>query len=1381
MTSIRAHKMAPAAAATPLFAYLVGLLLLLAPGSPGAAQESGRTVPSDLLRKAWDEGKVRVIVEVGGAGAVPEGQLLSHAAVTRQRGRIGSDQLALRSALRGLRHRVLREFKTIPYVGLEVDYDALRVLDSLPGLATRVHEDILLRPLLAQSAPLIKAPAAWNAGWNGSGQLIAIIDSGVDKNHPFLAGRVVAEACFDSSGVSTCPNGLPSDTSPGAGVPCTFAPDCFHGTLVAGIAAGNGPSFDGIARGANVMAVRTAHSDVCDGSPCTSHFFSDMVAGLERIYDLRNTYNFAAVDVSLGLPGVPFFSPCDSHMSAMTNIIANLRSAGIATVIASGNDAEQSSDFFFALSFPACISSAISVGSTKDGSGPGGTPADEVSLFSNSASFLSLLAPGEWITSSVPGGGFDTFRGTSLAAPHVAGAWAIAKQANPGASVSDLLAGLQNTGKPILDPGNDLVFSRVAATALQFSASTYSVAEAVGTATITVTRSGSMFGPNFAPLTVDYATSPGTAIPGHDYTDTSGTLVFNVGDISKTFTVQIVPDSRDDRSRTVNLALSNAGGGALLGMRDAAVLTIGDDDVGGSIQFAARSFSVSEQAGTATITVKRSGGSAGDVTIQYATSDGTAHDPADYHGVTGTITFESSGPGATTQKFSVPIVGNGLPDGNRTVNLTLHTPSGGAALGAQKTAVLTIVDDEVVLQFSQATYSVTEGRSATITVTRTGPPGPPVNVMYALLPGSATQGTDYGGPFTGVLSFLANQTSRTFTIPTVNDTLAEGPETVLLQLSSPTGAMLGARQTAVLMIVDNDPAGIVKFSATGFTTPDADGDAIITVTRSGGSGAGATVKFATGGGTAMPGTHYDPISPTTLEFLGNAATATFKVKIHGNTTAGDGNKTVELLLSQPGGGATLGRPRKATLTIVNNDFGGALSFLNSSVSVSESSPTATITVRRTGGIAGGVTVDVLATNGTAKLGIDYGAPTPATLVFDPGDTQKTFVVPILSNPSAVASRSLTLKLQNAVGGGKLGLPGTATLTITKAGMRFSRTAYAVNAGSAAIITIMRAGRAPGAAVTYATEDGNDADPAKNAHAGTDYQAIPQTQLSPAFGSGQTSRTFAVRTLNSGVHGNRTLLLHLSDASKDELGQPATATLTIFGTAQPELQLTAFTPPELAILGKNFAVPNTVRNFSGAAAGASTLQFFLSTDSTWDPGDIILGERAVPALAAGAKSSATTMLTVPANAGVPSGSYQILAVVDAHAQVAEQDETNNVLAQLLTVASNFVGVTAHDGGDDTPGADTVTGIDYEVLTPSPLSFGPSVSSQTVEIALLPRADAQGPRAFRVTLHDANSQAVLGSPSTVRLDPRPAGLRRFAAGPRGRRRSVRPSQHLRQRYR
>ena len=87
-------------------------------------------MPADLLQKAWNEGTVRVIVELGGVNADPRVRLLSQAAVAAQRGRIASDRAALRAALTGLRHRVLREFTTIPYVGLEVDYDALRVLDA---------------------------------------------------------------------------------------------------------------------------------------------------------------------------------------------------------------------------------------------------------------------------------------------------------------------------------------------------------------------------------------------------------------------------------------------------------------------------------------------------------------------------------------------------------------------------------------------------------------------------------------------------------------------------------------------------------------------------------------------------------------------------------------------------------------------------------------------------------------------------------------------------------------------------------------------------------------------------------------------------------------------------------------------------------------------------------------------------------------------------------------------------------------------------------------------------------------------------------------------------------------------------------------------------
>ena len=103
----------------------------------------------------------------------------------------------------------------------------------------------------------------------------------------------------------------------------------------------------------------------------------------------------------------------------------------------------------WALASPACISSAVSVGSTDDGSY--GTTKDLVSDFSNSSPELDLLAPGRWITSSIPGGNFLPYPGTSMAAPHVAGAWAILKSKAPDASVEQVLSVLKQTGVPITD------------------------------------------------------------------------------------------------------------------------------------------------------------------------------------------------------------------------------------------------------------------------------------------------------------------------------------------------------------------------------------------------------------------------------------------------------------------------------------------------------------------------------------------------------------------------------------------------------------------------------------------------------------------------------------------------------------------------------------------------------------------------------------------------------------------------------------------------------------------------------------------------------------------------------------------------------------------
>src|SRR4051794_38092316 len=190
---------------------------------------------------------------------------------------------------------------------------------------------------------------------------------------------------------------------------------------------------------------------------------------------------------------------------------------------------------------------------------------------------------------------------------------------------------------------------------LQFSGATYGVNENQGTATITVNRIGGGAGS----VSVNYATSNGTAAAGSDYTSASGTLTFADGELTKTFTIPILNDTLVEPDETVNITLSNPAGGATLGSQSSAMLTIVSDDVAqpGALQFSAPTYTVNENQATATITVTRTGGSAGSVSINYATTNGTATSGTDYTAASGTLTFAD---GELTKTFTIPILNDTL-------------------------------------------------------------------------------------------------------------------------------------------------------------------------------------------------------------------------------------------------------------------------------------------------------------------------------------------------------------------------------------------------------------------------------------------------------------------------------------------------------------------------------------------------------------------------------------------------------------------------------------------------------------------------------------------------------------------------------------------------
>lgn len=323
-------------------------------------------------------------------------------------------------------------YKSIPVVAKTLtSEEAERVLAS--GKVNGLYRNSELHLSLRESTRIVRSAELARLGAGGRGQVVAVVDTGIDDTHPFLRGKVVNGACFSYLG--QCPGGVTRAEGPSAGrplFPASVGGD--HGTHVAGIVAGSGGGMQGVAPEAQLLAAQ-AFSLAPNGKRATSHD-SDLLAALDWIYGQRNRYRIAAVNLSLG--GGAFNAGCDAFAGPYLQMFRLLRQAGIVPVVASGNDSLPNQ-----IARPACVSGALSVGSIDK--------ARTVSWFSNANPSLHLLAPGHEIVSSTFQGQFVPYSGTSMAAPHVAGALAALRSAHPSASAELAVQALLTTGPSVID------------------------------------------------------------------------------------------------------------------------------------------------------------------------------------------------------------------------------------------------------------------------------------------------------------------------------------------------------------------------------------------------------------------------------------------------------------------------------------------------------------------------------------------------------------------------------------------------------------------------------------------------------------------------------------------------------------------------------------------------------------------------------------------------------------------------------------------------------------------------------------------------------------------------------------------------------------------
>jgi hypothetical protein len=574
------------------------------------------------------------------------------------------------------------------------------------------------------------------------------------------------------------------------------------------------------------------------------------------------------------------------------------------------------------------------------------------------------------------------------------------------------------------------------------------VNEAAGTATFTVTLSA----PSGQPVSVNFATSNGTATSGADFTSTSGTLNFALGVVSQTIVVPITNDTIFEGSETFNVTLSAPTNATIA--TGTGVGTIRDDGTGtGGTDNDTPTLAVSNAAvteGTDThgvFAVTLSNPSAQATTVNLALANGSAtgadYGPGLQVSTDGGTTWSAAsaatiGAGSMSVLVRTPIVNDALDEAAETFTLTA-TRTSGTTTNASATGTATITDDDATPSLTINDVTVNEAAGTLVfTVSLSAPSGQTVTVDFATTDGTATAGTDYTA-MSGTLTFAPGSLTQTIAVPIANDTLFENVETFTMNLSNPTNASVADAIGAGAIRddgtggggVDNDTPTLAVGNVSVLEGTDT--HAVFAITLSNPSTTAVTANLALANGTATaadfgPGLEVSTDGGTRWTAASSATFAPGATSILARTPLLDDALTESpetfTLTATVASGTTTNASAAGTATIVDDEAPPAMAI--NDVTVNEAAGTATFTVTLNRASTSAISANFTTGNVTALAGADYVA-TAGTVNFAPGQVSQTITVSILDDTIFETSESFDLILSAAVNATIADNTGTGTI------------------------------------------------------------------------------------------------------------------------------------------------------------------------------------------------------------------------------------------------------------------------------------------------------------------------------------------------------------------